>query len=57
MGSGESAAINQTAPGNLLAELERRQDDALAELDRLESMVAALLSDLGIQPACDRDES
>ncbi len=57
MGSVESAAINQTAPGNLLAELERRQDDALAELDRLESMVAALLNDLGIHPACDRDES
>ena len=35
-------------PGDLLHELDRRQDDVLAQLDDLESQIDSVLADLGI---------
>lgn len=40
---------SESAPGGLLWELERRQDEALAEIDALEAKVLALLDELGVQ--------
>ncbi|EGF27872.1 MULTISPECIES: hypothetical protein [Rhodopirellula] len=38
------------APGMLLEELERRQDDVLAQLDDLEAKLNEVLSGLKIEP-------
>ncbi|WP_153557557.1 hypothetical protein [Roseimaritima sediminicola] len=40
-------------PGGLLRELERRQDDVLAQIDDLDAKVTALLSELGVTPSAD----
>lgn len=39
----------QDAPGQLLRELERRQDDVLSQLDMLNAQVEAVLGKLGIR--------
>lgn len=45
-----SAAVDtEEGPGHLLRELERRQDDVLAQLDQLNAEVEAVLGKLGIQ--------
>lgn len=38
-----------TAPGQLLADLERRQDDVLKQLDELEAKLGAVLKGLNIE--------
>jgi hypothetical protein len=38
----------QPAPGHLLCELERRQDDVLRQLDELESQLNQVLTGLGV---------
>ncbi|MCC9641355.1 hypothetical protein LOC71_03645 [Rhodopirellula sp. JC740] len=40
----------EEAPGNLLQELERRQDDVLAQLDELEAKLNEVLEGLKIEP-------
>ncbi len=40
---------SQDAPGQLLAELERRQDDVLAQLDDLESKLRDVLRGLNVE--------
>lgn len=48
--SATSAPVDaQGGPGQLLRELERRQDDVLARLDLLNAEVEAVLGKLGIQ--------
>lgn len=48
--SATSAPVDiENGPGQLLRELEQRQDDVLAQLDRLNSEVEAVLGKLGIQ--------
>ena len=39
----------EQAPGGLLAELERRQDEVLVKLDELNERVEAVLRDLGVR--------
>lgn len=39
----------EEGPGQLLRELERRQDDVLAQLDLLNMEVEAVLGKLGVQ--------
>ncbi|TWT65314.1 hypothetical protein [Allorhodopirellula solitaria] len=41
---------SENAPGQLLAELERRQDDAMAQLDDLESKLNEVLKGLNVEP-------
>ena len=43
-----SPAANDSEPGQLLNELERRQDDALQQLDELESQLDEVLKGLGV---------
>ncbi len=38
----------ENEPGQLLNELERRQDDVLAELDKLEAQISEVLQGLGV---------
>lgn len=48
--SATSAPVDiDNGPGQLLRELEQRQDDVLAQLDRLNAEVEAVLGQLGIQ--------
>ena len=49
MSATSAAADIDGGPGNLLRELERRQDDVLAQLDQLNAEVEAVLGKLGIQ--------
>lgn len=49
MSSVESSAPSDPVPGGLLYELERRQDDVLAQLDQLDAQVKELLSSLGVR--------
>ncbi|PHQ33668.1 hypothetical protein CEE69_19005 [Rhodopirellula bahusiensis] len=44
------AESEEEAPGMLLQELERRQDDVLAQLDDLEAKLNEVLSGLKIEP-------
>jgi hypothetical protein len=39
----------EDAPGQLLADLERRQDDVLAQLDDLEAKLADVLEGLNVE--------
>lgn len=39
---------DEDAPGQLLADLERRQDDVLAQLDDLEAKLADVLKGLNV---------
>lgn len=43
----------EDAPGQLLADLERRQDDVLAQLDDLEAKLAEVLRGLNVEVAED----
>lgn len=45
------------APGHLLADLERRQDDVLAQLDDLEAKLAEVLRGLNVEVADDDPDS
>ncbi len=45
----QSAPPSDPAPGGLLQELERRQDEVLAQIDVLDAKVNAILSELGVQ--------
>ena len=45
--------IGDTAPGGLLGELERRQDDVLAQLDDLDAKLSYVLK--GLEPSGDTD--
>ncbi|MEX0825105.1 MAG: hypothetical protein WD119_03015 [Pirellulaceae bacterium] len=45
----QSSPPSDPAPGGLLYELERRQDDVLAQLDELDAQVKELLSSLGVR--------
>lgn len=40
---------DEDAPGQLLADLERRQDDVLAQLDDLEAKLADVLKGLNVE--------
>ena len=44
----DSATESSTKPGELLIDLDRRQDDVLRELDELQQKVDAVLADFGI---------
>ena len=44
----DSAIESATKPGELLIDLDRRQDDVLRELDELQQKVDAVLADFGI---------
>ncbi|QDS93103.1 hypothetical protein FF011L_18580 [Roseimaritima multifibrata] len=39
---------SSSAPGGLLEELERRQDEVLAQIDELDAKVSALLKEMGV---------
>jgi hypothetical protein len=43
-----SPPTNDSEPGQLLNELERRQDDVLQQLDELESQLDEVLKGLGV---------
>ena len=45
------AEVEVDAPGQLLADLERRQDDVLAQLDDLEAKLAEVLKGLNCDVA------
>lgn len=47
------AGPDEDAPGQLLADLERRQDDVLAQLDDLEAKLAEVLRGLNVDVAQD----
>jgi hypothetical protein len=49
MSQHRSVASADPAPGGLLYELERRQDDVLAQLDQLDAQVRDLLESLGVR--------
>jgi len=51
----ESPAVTDAEPGNLLGELERRQEDVIAQLDDLEAQLAEVLRGLGVEPIVDVD--
>lgn len=42
-------------PGSLLGELDRRQDDVLAQLDDLQAKIDEVLGDLGVTSLEDLD--
>lgn len=46
----------EDAPGQLLADLERRQDDVLAQLDDLEAKLAEVLKGLNVEVLEDNPE-
>ena len=52
-----SPQANDSEPGQLLNELESRQDDVLQQLDELESQLDEVLKGLGVsaEPAADQD--
>jgi len=52
-----AATENRDEAGSLLADLERRQDDVLAQLDLLDRQVADLLRGLGVTLAEGETES
>lgn len=52
----QPAPLSEAEPGNLLGELERRQDDVLRQLDDLEDQLAQVLVGLGITPIQEIDE-
>lgn len=43
-----SETNSSSAPGGLLEELERRQDEVLAQIDELDAKVSALLKEMGV---------
>jgi len=49
MSQHRSVASPDPAPGGLLYELERRQDDVLTQLDQLDAQVRDLLESLGVR--------
>lgn len=51
----QPAPASDPAPGGLLQELERRQDEALAQIDALDAKLMALLNDLGVTAAPDAE--
>lgn len=46
----EPSSHDRNGSGNLLAELERRQDDVLKQLDELDQKLCVLLRGLGVTP-------
>lgn len=53
MSPADVSAASDPAPGGLLYELERRQDDVLAQLDALDAQVELILRGLGVRVATD----
>jgi hypothetical protein len=51
-----SPQANDREPGQLLSELERRQDDALQQLDALETQLDEVLKGLGVSAVEDTDQ-
>ena len=51
-----SRQTNESEPGQLLSELERRQDDVLQQLDELESQLDEVLQGLGVAAEQDNDQ-
>ena len=50
-----SPKTDDNEPGQLLNELERRQDDVLQQLDDLEAQLDQVLQGLGVSPLDDVD--
>ncbi len=51
-----SSQANDSEPGQLLHELERRQDDVLRQLDDLEAQLAGVLQGLGVSVEQDPEQ-
>ncbi len=45
--------VAESDPGLLLADLERRQDDVLAQLDELDKRLCGILKGLGVTPVAE----
>ncbi|TWT84025.1 hypothetical protein CA13_54990 [Planctomycetes bacterium CA13] len=45
-----TSTVDASEPGQLLNDLERRQDDVLAQLDALDAQLTEVLKGLGVTP-------
>ncbi|MGB7327883.1 MAG: hypothetical protein WBD31_23610 [Rubripirellula sp.] len=52
-----TSQVADQEPGQLLRELEQRQDDVLEQLDALDAKLKAVLSGLGVTMEDDLDET